>query len=94
MIYDHPWLGELFGDAEVAELWSADSQIAHYRAFEVALAHALEACGRVPEEQERKAAKAIDNARIDVASLANGTLRDGAANPGPRASTARASWRR
>ncbi len=81
MIFDHPWLGTLFGDPEIARLWSADTQLEHYRAFEVALANALEACGRVPTRQGHDAAEAIAEARIDLAALANATLRDGVPIP-------------
>lgn len=81
MIFDHPWLRTLFGDPEVGELWSAESQLEHYRAFEVALAHALEASGRVPVDHGRKAAAAIDGAEIDMGNLAKATLRDGVPIP-------------
>jgi 3-carboxy-cis,cis-muconate cycloisomerase len=77
VIFDHPWLGSLFGDTEIADLFSADAQLAHFRAFEVALARALGAFGCVPMEQGRDAAEAIIEARIDITSLANATLRDG-----------------
>lgn len=77
MIFDHPWLGALFGDTEIADLFSADAQLAHYRDFEVALARALGACGRVSREQEQGAADAIMESRIDITSLADATLRDG-----------------
>jgi len=77
VIFDHPWLGALFGDTEIADLFSADAQLAHYRAFEVALARALGACGRVSMEQEQGAADAIMESRIDITSLADATLRDG-----------------
>ena len=77
MIFDHPWLGALFGDPEIAALWAADAQLEHYLAFEVALAHALETVGSVPLKQGRQAAKAVDCAVIDTASLTKGTLRDG-----------------
>ncbi|MGX9353985.1 3-carboxy-cis,cis-muconate cycloisomerase [Roseobacteraceae bacterium S113] len=81
MIFDHPWLGTLFGDPEVEELWCADTQLEHYRAFEVALSHALAACGRVPSEEGREAAETVQNATIDIPSLANATLRDGVPIP-------------
>ncbi|MEJ6396011.1 3-carboxy-cis,cis-muconate cycloisomerase [Gymnodinialimonas sp. 2305UL16-5] len=76
-MFDHPWLGTLFGDAEIASFWSADAQLAHYRAFEVALAHALEACERIPSGHGMEAAEAVKRAKIDIGSLAHATLRDG-----------------
>ncbi len=77
MIFDHPWLGALFGDPEISGLWSAKEQLDHYRAFETSLAHALEAHGHVPRPQCHQAANAIDRTEIDIASLAASTLRDG-----------------
>ena len=77
MIFDHPWLGGLFGESKVIDLWSAECQLDRYRAFEVALANALEACGRVPVRHGHLAAEAIENAEIDMASLAASTTRDG-----------------
>ncbi|MEO0918086.1 MAG: 3-carboxy-cis,cis-muconate cycloisomerase, partial [Pseudomonadota bacterium] len=77
MIFDHPWLGHLFGDAEVARLWSAEVQLEHYRAFEKALAQALETSKLVPLGFGEQAATSIDVAHIDIASLASATLRDG-----------------
>ncbi len=77
MIFDQPWLGALFADTEIAHLWSADAQLEHYRDFEVALANALESCGRVPLGQGRMAAEAIHSAEIDLISLTSATLHDG-----------------
>ena len=77
MIFDHPWLGGLFGESKVIDLWSAERQLDRYRAFEVALAKALEACGHVPVRHGHLAAEAIENAEIDMASLAASTTRDG-----------------
>ncbi|MDA7430541.1 3-carboxy-cis,cis-muconate cycloisomerase [Primorskyibacter aestuariivivens] len=77
MIFDHPWLGPLFGDPATVDLWSADAQLCHYRAFEAALANALAACGHVPAHQGRDAAEVVERAEIDIASLAEASLRDG-----------------
>lgn len=77
MIFDHPWLGALFGDPEVAELWSVDVQLGHFRMFEMALADALAACGRIPSAQGRHATECVEHAAIDIASLAESTSRDG-----------------
>ncbi|MEO0484945.1 MAG: 3-carboxy-cis,cis-muconate cycloisomerase [Pseudomonadota bacterium] len=73
----HPWLGALFGDEALSALWSADAQLAHYRSFEAALAHALEAAGRLPAGQGAAAAAHIATAPLDPAALAAGTARDG-----------------
>jgi len=77
MIFEHPWLGPLFSDPKMVEIWSAEKQLEHYRVFEAALANALEACGRVPEQQARQAVEAINSAEIDIRSLAEASLRDG-----------------
>lgn len=76
-VFEHPWLSGLFGDEEVATLWSADAQIGHYRAFEAALALALAATGRVASGQGRIAADIIETASIDLVSLTHGTAGDG-----------------
>jgi len=76
-VFNHPWLGALFQDEEISALWSAQTQLAHYKRFEAALAEALEACGRVPFGQGTAAAKAIAAAEIDYSSLASGTASDG-----------------
>ncbi|WP_299897009.1 3-carboxy-cis,cis-muconate cycloisomerase [uncultured Ruegeria sp.] len=76
-VFDHPWLGALFGDPEVSALWSAETQLEHYRVFEAALATALEACGRIPPGRGRMAADAIERAELDIATLSLATARDG-----------------
>lgn len=77
MISSPPWLTGLFGDPEVSGLWSSETQLDHYRAFEAALALALEASGRLPPGQGQAAAEAIGKAELNLTSLADGTLRDG-----------------
>lgn len=81
MIFDHPWLGGLFGDPEIEAFWSADAQLEHYRAFEIALATALEDCGRVAAPYGRDAATAIKVAKLDIEALAKATERDGVPIP-------------
>ena len=76
-VFSHPWLGGLFGDPEMAALWSAEAQLAHYTAFEVALAHALEAAGRVPAGHGAGAAASLAAHAIDPVSLAGDVARDG-----------------
>ena len=76
-VFDHPWLDALFGDDDVSELWSAPTQLEHFKAFEVALAEALEACGRVSPSVGRAAIEAITIAEFDISALADGTARDG-----------------
>ena len=76
-VFDHPWLGALFGDEEVARLWSADAQLDHYRAFETALVNALASADLVTAAQAEAAKEAINNAKLDMAALAKGTAKDG-----------------
>lgn len=76
-VFGHPWLGALFGDCEIAALWSSEAQLDHFRAFEAAYAMALEATGKVPSGQGSRAADTVMKAEIDIASLAEGTSRDG-----------------
>lgn len=76
-VFDHPWLGALFGDQEVADLWSADKQVARFKAFEIALANALEANGEVVKGAGSEAAEAIASTSFNMAGLAGGTAKDG-----------------
>ena len=76
-VFDHPWLGGLFGDAEAQALWSEAAQLDHFRAFEAALAQALDAEGLVAEGLGTKAAFAISTTQIDLDRLTQGTARDG-----------------
>lgn len=76
-VYEHAWLGGLFGDEEVAAVWSPEAQLGHFRAFEVALAHALESARRVPEGVGAAAACAIKDAQLDLTRLNNYTGIDG-----------------
>jgi 3-carboxy-cis,cis-muconate cycloisomerase len=76
-VFEHPWLGALFGDEAISALWSAPTQLDHYRAFETALAHALEAVGDIPDGHGRKAAEIINTHPIDMVRLSQATARDG-----------------
>lgn len=76
-IFDHPWLGGLFSDPDLQALWSAEVQIMHYRKFEIALAHALEAHGLVAAGLGQKAAIRIEQAPLDIPQLARATAIDG-----------------
>lgn len=76
-VFEHPWLAGLFGDEEAAALWSAEAQLGHFRAFEAALARALEKAGQVPQGHGEAAASVIEAADIDLQGLAQGTAADG-----------------
>lgn len=68
-VHERAWLGGLFGDEEVSALWSPEAQLRHFRAFEVALALALESTGRVPEGMGASAASIIKDVQLDIPSL-------------------------
>ena len=76
-VFEHPWLSGLFGDAELAALWSAEAQLGHMIRFEAAYSRALGTCGLAAADTAEWAARAIEAARIDVEDLARGTARDG-----------------
>lgn len=80
-VFDHPWLGGLFGDPEMAEIWSAERQMSHMLAFEAAWSRALGACGRVDAALAEAAAEAIASARIDLADIRAGMAQDGVPVP-------------
>lgn len=76
-VFDHPWLGGLFADQEASSLWSVETQLSHYAAFEIALAHALELTGRVAMGHGTQAAIAIADVVPDLSELQRGTGKDG-----------------
>ncbi|WP_299653470.1 3-carboxy-cis,cis-muconate cycloisomerase [uncultured Jannaschia sp.] len=76
-IFDHPWLGGLFGDDEMADLWSPDAQMRHMLAFEAAWTRALGRVGRIDPDVADTTARAILATSPDIASLREGTARDG-----------------
>ena len=80
-IFAHPWLSGLFGDDEMAELWSADAQMRHMLAFEAAWTRALGRVRRVDPEVAETTARAILAAAPDIAALRDGTARDGVPVP-------------
>lgn len=80
-VFEHPWLSGLFSDEDAQTLWSADRQLQHMKAFEIALARALGAVDLVPLVQSEAAVAAIDAAKLNVADLADGTGRDGVLVP-------------
>ncbi|WP_102227043.1 3-carboxy-cis,cis-muconate cycloisomerase [Acidimangrovimonas sediminis] len=80
-VFDHPWLGGLFADPDMAALWSAERQLAHMLAFEAAWSRARGACGLSPAEDAEAAARAIEGASLVSADLAKGMGRDGVPVP-------------
>ena len=76
-VFDHPWLGGLFADAEAQAIWSAERQLSHMLAFEAAWSRALGAAGRVSVETADAAAASVEGWTPDLALLRRGTARDG-----------------
>ena len=79
--FAHPWLSGLLGDAEVAALFSAETQLSHMLAFQRALTDALEATGRLAPEDAAVSRAALDGFVPDMGALARGTARDGVVVP-------------
>src|SRR5690606_28658361 len=80
-VFDHPWLGGLFADAEMAALWSPDAQLAGMRAFEAAFSRALGRAGLAGAAQAEAAAQAIEAMDFDMADLRAGSGNDGVVVP-------------
>ena len=78
-VFDHPWLGGLFADPDMAALWSPDAHLAHMRAFEAAFSRALGRAGLA--DGAEAAARAIEGAVLDMADLRAGTGQDGVVVP-------------
>lgn len=80
-VFDHPWLNGLFDAPDIGPLWHAEAQAAHLIAYERAWTEALLDAGRVTENANREALKAIQNWKPDAESLREGTARDGLVVP-------------
>ena len=76
-VFEHPWLGALFGDPDMAVLWSPDTQLHHMLRFEAAWARALGQVGRIDEKLAEATARHILATAPDLSALAAGTARDG-----------------
>ncbi|APX89451.1 3-carboxy-cis,cis-muconate cycloisomerase [Brevirhabdus pacifica] len=76
-VFEHPWLGGLFGDPAMAEILSAERTLSHMLAFEAAWSRACGSAGLFDPQKAEAAARAIEGARIDLGDLAEGTGRDG-----------------
>lgn len=77
-VFDHPWLGGLFTDPDMAALWSPDAQLAGMRAFEAAFSRAL---GRAGAPHAEAAAQVIETMTFDMDDLRAGTGQDGVVVP-------------
>jgi 3-carboxy-cis,cis-muconate cycloisomerase len=80
-VFDHQWLSGLFGDQEVAAIWSADTQLKHMLAFEAAWSRAGHLAGLWSKAEGQEAADAIASLDLTPSQLADGTGRDGVCVP-------------
>lgn len=76
-VFGHPWLSGLYGDDQIAAIWSPDAQLAHMLRFESVWSDALGATGLAEPAMAAAAAKSISAAQIDIADLQIGSGRDG-----------------
>ncbi|MCX8998201.1 3-carboxy-cis,cis-muconate cycloisomerase [Rhizobiaceae bacterium BDR2-2] len=79
--FEHPFLSGLFGDAEVAPLFSAEADIAAMLRFETALAEAQAECGILSEVEAGAVADGLARFVPDMAALGGGVGRDGVVVP-------------
>jgi 3-carboxy-cis,cis-muconate cycloisomerase len=79
--FDHPVLGALLGDAETAQFFSFEADLAAMLAFEAALAEAQAALGLIPADAARRIGEACRDFAPDRGRLAAGVARDGVAAP-------------
>ena len=80
-VFGHPWLGGLFGDSDMAALWSPQAQLESMRAFEIAWSRSLGRSGIVDAATAEAACRAIATMKFDTDDLREGTARDGVVVP-------------
>lgn len=80
-VFDHPFLGDLFGDAEVAACFSVEADIAAMLDFETALAEAEAAEGLIDADVASELAASLERFEPDLQGLAEGTGQDGVVVP-------------
>ncbi len=81
VVFDHPWLSGLFGDAQMADLLSGARQMAHMLTFEAGWSRACGKAGLFDPELAEKAAQAIESAEIDFDDIKAGMSIDGVPIP-------------
>ncbi|SEL20267.1 3-carboxy-cis,cis-muconate cycloisomerase [Roseovarius azorensis] len=81
-VFDGGWMQSLFADAEAGALWSAETQMGQYLAFEAAWSRALGRVGLAAPDSAERAAKVIERFAPDMARLHADTARDGLPVPG------------
>lgn len=81
-VFDHPFLSRLLGDEPVAELLSAEADIAAMVEFEIALARATAAEGVISEAACDAIVSGLADFKPDFTALNQSTERDGVVIPG------------
>src|SRR5690242_17418545 len=79
--FDHPLLGGLLGDEDVAAQLSADADLTQMTVFESALAIAEGAEGVIPADAAAAIAQRLASFAPDAADLRQGTIKDGVVVP-------------
>lgn len=79
--FDHPVLSAYLGDAELAEIFSARSEVAAMLAFEAALAEAEAAEGIIATEAAEIISRICSDFEPNLEELRQGVTRDGVAVP-------------
>ncbi|RPE67015.1 3-carboxy-cis,cis-muconate cycloisomerase [Pacificibacter maritimus] len=79
--FDHPWLSGLFEDKPMADIWSADKQMAHMQSFEAAWSRALGKHVVGDETIGETAARAIESMNVDLGDIRAGLAIDGVPIP-------------
>ncbi len=79
--FDHPLLGGLLGDPELAASLTAEAELAAMLAFESALAEAEAKLGVIPAAAAVEISRAVTGFRPDMVQLAAATARDGVVVP-------------
>lgn len=79
--FEHPVLGGLFGDAEIAALFSAEADITAMLRFETALAAAQAATGIISDGEATSISQGLAKASVDYGALRDGVAKDGVVIP-------------
>lgn len=80
-VFEHPWLGGLFGDPDIQQEWSADRQLTHLLAFERAFTEARAAVGAIDADAAAKALEVIEGYQANHPDLRAGVAQDGVVVP-------------
>lgn len=79
--FEHPFLGGLFGDIEIAALFSAEADVSAMLRFESALAQAQASTGVISKEDAAQIVAGIASVSIDGDALRKGVTKDGVVIP-------------